>query len=268
MSLPFKIVAFDMDATFLRDDKGYDRERFARLLEELTARGVRLVVASGNQYECLANYFPETHSQLTFVAENGAHLVQPGKAPVRRTLDPAVASELIAYLTETMGLLPSLSGVSHGYLSSNLPPAQLKRQQFYFPNHILVTDYHHLPADRYYQLSFLIDPAQVDDQVENLKARFGDRVKVTPSGNGSVDLTVPGINKATGLATLLAEWGLTPADLVAFGDGGNDVAMLKLAGRGYAMANAAPAVKAVADQVTTLDNNHDGVLATLEALMD
>lgn len=161
-------------------------------------------------------------------------------------------------------LTPSLSGVKHGYVYAKLPAATLKRQQFYFPNHVLVDDYKDLPADRYYQLSFLLDPAKVDEQLAALQDRFGNQVRITPSGNGSVDVTVPGINKATALNDLLSSWGLSGADLIAFGDGGNDAEMLKLAKFGYAMKNAGPVAIAAANHLTALDNNHDGVLAVLE----
>ena len=49
---------------------------------------------------------------------------------------------------------------------------------------------------------------------------------------------------------MLARFGLTPAEAIAFGDGGNDREMLRAAGIGVAMGNAAPAVQAAADYVT------------------
>ena len=55
----------------------------------------------------------------------------------------------------------------------------------------------------------------------------------------------------------------TPADMIAFGDGYNDLSMLKLAGMGVAMQNAAPEVRAEADYIT-LSNEEDGVAAALE----
>ncbi|MBQ0075479.1 MAG: HAD hydrolase family protein, partial [Prevotella sp.] len=59
--------------------------------------------------------------------------------------------------------------------------------------------------------------------------------------------------------------GMTPEDLIAFGDSYNDLTMLQLAGKGVAMGNAEQAVKDVADYVTDTNEN-DGVgrfLATI-----
>ena len=53
MAFPFKVAAFDMDGTFLRDDKTFDRDLFSRLLDQMLAQAVHVVVASGDQYECL-----------------------------------------------------------------------------------------------------------------------------------------------------------------------------------------------------------------------
>ena len=59
--------------------------------------------------------------------------------------------------------------------------------------------------------------------------------------------------------------GLRKDQVMACGDSGNDLEMIRMAGLGVAMANAFPEVKAAAD-VITLDNNHDGVAAAIETL--
>lgn len=45
-----KLIAVDMDGTFLRDDKSYDKEKFAEIYQELEKRNIKFTVASGNQY--------------------------------------------------------------------------------------------------------------------------------------------------------------------------------------------------------------------------
>ena len=57
--------------------------------------------------------------------------------------------------------------------------------------------------------------------------------------------------------------GLTPANLMACGDGWNDLPMIRLAGLGVAMGNAQAPVKAAADWLTA-DNDHDGVGLAVE----
>ena len=66
---------------------------------------------------------------------------------------------------------------------------------------------------------------------------------------------------------MLAQWQLTADDLVAFGDGGNDVTMLKMVRVGWAMQNASKTVKLAADFTADEDNNHDAVLHVLQSYL-
>lgn len=267
MAFPFKAVAFDMDGTFLRDDKTFDRILFNQLLDELQAQGVHVIVASGDQYECLLKYFPKRHAELTFISENGAHVIDHDEELIVTTMDPVVVSELIPFMIDELQLVPSLSGHQHGYISPNVAPEQLQRLQFYFPNHVFIEDFKQLPADRFYQISFVVDPVKLATQLQILRNRFGNRLKITPSGNGSVDLTIPGVDKAQALQNVLSQWDLTADDLITFGDGGNDVTMLKMAKAGWAMQNASDAVKEAADFTAADDNNHDAVLHVLQSYL-
>ena len=70
------------------------------------------------------------------------------------------------------------------------------------------------------------------------------------------DITVRGADKGHALRLMAAHEGLDISECIAFGDGGNDIPILKTAGIGVAMGNAADNVKAAADYVTThVDDN-------------
>lgn len=71
------------------------------------------------------------------------------------------------------------------------------------------------------------------------------------------------MNKAAGLQILGDTLGIALADMGAFGDGGNDLEMIREVGMGVAMANAQPAVKAVADAITST-NEAQGVLQFID----
>jgi hydroxymethylpyrimidine pyrophosphatase-like HAD family hydrolase len=89
---------------------------------------------------------------------------------------------------------------------------------------------------------------------------------VTQAGLGHVEITAPGVDKGTGLATVAAALGIGPEDVCVFGDMPNDVPMMNWARwRRVAVANAHPEVLAVADEVTA-SNDADGVAAWLESL--
>lgn len=109
------------------------------------------------------------------------------------------------------------------------------------------------------------DPGMSSDaMVEALTPHLGDHIELTfSSAHGLVEAGPHGVNKASGLAELAAEEGVAQADVIAFGDMPNDLAMLRWAGHGVAMGNAHPAVLGAADEVTA-PNTEDGVALVLE----
>ena len=82
-----------------------------------------------------------------------------------------------------------------------------------------------------------------------------------------LELMPPGVNKGLGLQKLAAHLGLTMAEVMAIGDGGNDVDMLEQAGIGVAMANASEEA-AAADHVLAYSNDEDGVAKAVWAVIN
>ena len=58
MNKEIKLVATDMDGTFLHNDNTYDVERFKNILSKMNEIDCNFVVASGNQYYQLRDFFP------------------------------------------------------------------------------------------------------------------------------------------------------------------------------------------------------------------
>lgn len=98
---------------------------------------------------------------------------------------------------------------------------------------------------------------------DSFDKEHGEVISAFGSADFAVDVNAYGVSKAEGLKELLAKFGLTGDDLIAFGDGGNDIEMLKLAKYSYAMENGMDEVKAVAKYVAP-NNNESGVFKVLE----
>lgn len=82
---------------------------------------------------------------------------------------------------------------------------------------------------------------------------------VTSWSSEGVDVIARNGGKVNGIRAYLNLWNIAPEDTVAFGDGENDLDMLRFAGIGVAMGNAVKAVKEAADYVT-VDIDDDGIL--------
>lgn len=103
-----------------------------------------------------------------------------------------------------------------------------------------------------------------DEMAVAAKAVLGGTMGVTfSSGVGLLEISAPGVSKATGLRWVAQRLGVAADDVLAFGDMPNDIPMLRWAGHGVAMANAHPEVRAVADEITAA-NIADGVACVLE----
>ncbi len=101
------------------------------------------------------------------------------------------------------------------------------------------------------------------DILENLQPvflhKYYHEAEIFHSEPFCLEITPKNIDKAYGLKYLLKHLGIPWKRMVCCGDSFNDIAMLRYAGLGIAMANAPDAVKAYADYVTVQDNAHDGI---------
>jgi Cof subfamily protein (haloacid dehalogenase superfamily) len=77
------------------------------------------------------------------------------------------------------------------------------------------------------------------------------------------DIIARGNSKSHGIDQMLAYYGIDLKDTMAFGDGGNDIPMLKHVGMGIAMGNAAPHIQAAADYITT-SVDEEGIMQALK----
>jgi len=107
------------------------------------------------------------------------------------------------------------------------------------------------------------DPEQSEADFVRLAERLGlHGVSYFVGWTAWLDIAPEGVDKSTGLKVALAQYDLEPADLVAIGDGRNDIEMLVYAGLGISMGSAPDEVKAAADEVTKSVQD-DGVAAVL-----
>jgi len=98
--------------------------------------------------------------------------------------------------------------------------------------------------------------------IVRLQECVGDRARIVASSPRAVEILMPGVSKARGLARVAQELGVTPQETVAVGDGDNDIEMLQWAGLGIAMGNGMPGVRAIADWIAP-PVEEDGVVVAL-----
>ncbi|WP_054180204.1 Cof-type HAD-IIB family hydrolase [Trabulsiella odontotermitis] len=261
-----KVIVTDMDGTFLNDSKTYDRERFQAQFRALKARDIEFVVASGNQYYQLISFFPELKDEMSFVAENGALVYAHGEELFHGELTQHESQIVIGELLKDEQLNFVACGLESAYVSDKAPDDFVALMAKHYHRLKRVADYREI-NDKLFKFSLNLPDSDIPQLVDKLHVSLDGIMKPVTSGFGFVDLIIPGLHKANGISRLLKRWKLSPQNCVTIGDSGNDAEMLAMAQYSFAMDNAGQSIKDIA-RYRTDDNNHDGALNVIQAVLD
>ena len=271
----FKLIVFDLDGTFLHNDKSLT-ERGLRALYAAHERGALIVPATGRIYKGVPAALRLQPFSRYFIAINGALVYDAEKDEALRSAE--IPNELALRICGHMDALDVIYDCykdGWGYASRSM----YERAGDYITDRGILDLFYRsrtpvadlkawLRADgggvQKLQMHFR-DMRARRKELELLPALFPETA-VSSSVNTNIEINIREANKGDALLALCALLGIDPADTLAFGDGTNDLSMIRAAGLGVAMGNADFAVKAAADAVCD-DNEHDGMAKYLEGLM-
>lgn len=254
------LVATDLDGTLVRSDGSV-----SAFSADVLAKH-RVVLVTGRPIRWLSTVYSFLREPLPpAVCANGAVVYDPSSDTVLHA-EPLAPSLLGTVCTRLRAVMPDIVfavEVSHGRRMRHEPAYPL-RWDLQDPSVCAAEDLTALtePAVKLLARAGAWDP---DEFLDLVSSYLDGLVEVTHSSySGLVEISAAGVTKASGLAWLCARLGVAARDVVAFGDMPNDVPMLAWAGHAVAVANAHPAVKGAADEVT-LSNDEDGVATWLES---
>ena len=251
-----KILATDMDGTFLDHLGTYDKTRLDNLLAACEAKDYVFTVASGRALLALEELFDGFVDRIAIIAENGALVQYKGEVLFESKLEPKdylqIADTTLA-LPTCEGIL--LSGRRGAYAPNDADPAYLKAMERYYEN-VMATDLEAV-TDDIFKVTAKFQGDTVMERGDYLNTIFEDMTAVT-TGFDSMDIILKGVDKGFGLYHLCQELGRKASDVVAFGDNLNDMEMLTFAGHAVATENARNEIKAVADEV--IGHHKDGAV--------
>jgi hydroxymethylpyrimidine pyrophosphatase-like HAD family hydrolase len=252
------MVALDIDGTLV-DRNGFLPPMVAEAVALIMQAGVPAVLSTGRSWHGTKPVFDELGLPPgPTVCSNGAVVMRypPQEIIKAITFDPR---PVIAQVEEfAPGTLIAVEEIGRGYrLNERFPGDDLTGE-------LIIEDAEQL-SSRPVTRVILRDPTRSEDDFLALARHLGMHGVTYFVGWGSWLYIAPaGVNKATALAEVAAGFGVSAADVLAFGDGQNDIEMLRWAGRGVAMGDATDEVKAAANDVTkTIDDG--GPAAELRA---
>nr|WP_174412477.1 HAD family hydrolase [Nocardia tenerifensis] len=263
-----KMVASDVDGTLIDHDERVSA-RTKAAVDALIGDGVPFVLATGRPPRWIDPVVDGLGYAPLCVCGNGAVIYDSATDRVlaSMTLDVPTLS-WIADLAERAlpgcGLAAERVGESaHDAVTPQFVSSPLYEHAWLNPDDTTVARHEVIDAPAIKML-IRLPGARSSDMYTVLAPLLGARADITFSTeHGLIELSAPGVTKASGLATVAQRLGVESANIVAFGDMPNDVPMLTMAGHGVAMANAHPEAKAAADEVAE-SNSDDGVARVLE----
>lgn len=259
--MTIKLIAADMDGTFLDDHGEYDRGRFAKIYQALRKRGIQFVIASGHQAVELAQFFAD-FPDIWLIGGNGAELMNRDAGLSAETFSRTATQQVLKVLAAYPELQVALCGTHTVSVLQTANPAFVAQMRSYYYQVASVADFDQV-TDPVVKFDLICAPEQTNQLLYELKPKLAEIAVPVSGGQGSMDLIQPGMHKGRALKRLGARLHIKPEEMVAFGDGTNDLEMLHYVKTGVAMQNAPANVKANATAVTGT-NLDSGVLHYIE----
>lgn len=239
-----QLVAFDVDGTLV-DRNDQLPTAVAEAVALVLAAGVPVVLATGRAWHSTRDLVERLGLPPgPAVCSNGAVIVTypPEQIVKAITFDPR---EVIDKVEEfAPGTLIAVEEIGLGYrLNNHFPGGDLTGE-------MIIEDADQL-GSRPVTRVILRDPTASDQDFIELAQHLGlHGVTYFVGWSAWLDIAPQGVNKATALAEVAADLGVRAEDVLAFGDGRNDLEMLRWAGRGVAIGDAPAEVREAANAVS------------------
>ena len=267
----FALAAIDIDDTLVGPD-GVISAANAAAVARLLAEGTRVVLASGRSH---ANMLP-FHRALglppgPIISAQGAVVQDSETGAVR--FAHAMRPTDVADVTRdgrASGFAVQHYRATGVYVEMSTEWTEYDQTRNSEPHRhvpdLLATGEHGAVPDDVAKIIWLGDPDPINAMLASVHARYDAQLTVTRTDPPYLEFSAQNVNKATALAEVAAELGVPQSQVLAFGDGNNDAAMLAWAGLGVAMPHARTSARAAADQVGP-DGDPETALARARAVV-
>ena len=272
-SQPYQSLAFDLDGTLLSPD-GNISPNCLRIMRQVAAQGLEIVLASGRMTARVAPFGTELGFPLTLIAYNGAETLQ-GRGSDWTSLATRPISlqtrDAVFELCRTGKHFLNIyaDGKLHGYH----PEGKFAASSIYMTQTRATYSGLHqqldtVPMERISKLLVVESTENRNRIFQEWSPLLSSHCSLAKSNPEYLELMDVGVSKGSALQAWLTAKGLSAKGLIAFGDADNDKEMLQLAGLGIAMGNSTPGLRAVSTRISTWTNAEDGVARELASLFN
>ena len=263
--LPYRLCALDLDDTLLGPTQQISPRNIAAV-RAVAALGVTVVLASGRMHESMQQYAEQIGLEGPLISYNGA-MVRPVHEPqpwLHESVDGEKAAVILDYCRDHH-LQLNYYRDNCIYTAAMNHWIELYQRRTNAPLKVLPDFYDALRGLPSTKLVIIDAPEKVEILKPHFATAFGSSLYITTTADEYLEFMPPTASKGAALQFLTQQLGLAPADVIAFGDGHNDIPMITWAGMGVAMGNAKTELKNVSDRVIG-NSDADGIAIALEEI--
>ena len=263
--MKYKIFASDMDGTLV-DDKAELSGRTRAAIIKVVEAGVLFVTATGRPFSNVQIVNELFDVDMPFIVFNGAaaYMGKSGKLLFEKFLDFELAKE--AFDVGQSLDIPQIIWTGPRLWANKECEETVRYSKFsHGLDMSIVTDLAAIKGEvkGVSKVLWIDAPENVKRLSGEMRAHFGDRLTCVSSMPHFLEFISNDAGKGTALAEVAKLYGIDKSEIMAVGDGYNDVGMLEYAGFSVAVDNAPDDIKAICDHVT-LSNNDDGVAEVID----
>lgn len=266
------LIAFDLDATLLTDDKKITNKS-KEYIKKIINDGHTVVIATGRPYIGMKNYYDELELKTPVVNTNGGMVHNPHDKNFKK-VHLGMPKEFVKDIC-----IKNKGIILDAYFGYD--------DKVYYTNiHDRLKDFIHIdeytveikgPLEETIDVDtsgviFVVDASRHLEFENYINDNYSDTLALREfrreEGSHLYELYQKSISKREGLEIILNHYNLSSKDLIAFGDGDNDLEMLDFAYVSVAMCNGREEAIAAAKYITATDNNNDGPILFLDHFLE
>lgn len=267
----YKLLVIDIDGTLVGKDRNIlpqDREALAKACD----LGIKVSLSTGRAAQACLSLISQLALDSYHIFFDGALVTSPAqnKEVYAQLLSKAVVRQAIKF-AQLNDINIDLYSTTHYFIARETWSSKVHHD--FFSLQPILVDFNQLwQRERIIKLGLVATSPREAAKAEKFHLRFKDSLHFSPvrtpafPGVDFINVVAPGVSKGKALEALATHLGISLTQVIAIGDGTNDISLLSLAGLGIAMGNAPAEVKAAADY-TTLDVDSGGLAAAIQKFL-
>ncbi len=257
-----KLIVFDLDDTLLNSNSSISPRTY-QAIQQVVAKGIKVTLATGRMYSSAIPFARSLGLEIPVISYNGALITSypSGERLLHNPIKQEVARQVMQLCRERQWYIQT-------YINDVLYVKEIdKRAELY----ARFTGAKPIPVgDRLYtmlgaptKMLAIAEPGEIEQIKEGLHTQLGNVLCIAESKPNFLEINNPAVNKGAALSFIASRLNINREEIMTFGNGINDIEMLRYSGWGVAVSNAPSAVKNIA-RIVTGSNDEEGVADVIE----